>query len=252
MTGHGRISVELHGPDAVFTELSSAYPLKLLSPRVRRAGWAVAYVMTYGGGLVGGDSVVLSGEVGTGASLVLRSQGSTKVFKFRAGQRAASESGLARQEMEFSVQAGGTLLLLPEPVACFQDASYNQLQTFRVAGNGSLAVLDWLTSGRQSLGENWAFARYFSVNEIAVDGKRIAKDVLLLEGNMDKLRPYGCYATLFLLGPSMARVVEKLKEEYGRISVFRTSTPGALLWSLSGLGVDGAVVRLAGEREEIE
>jgi urease accessory protein len=72
--GRGRIALELHGSEAVFTELSSAYPLKLLSPRTRRVG--LVYLITYGGGLVSGDQVALSVDVGLCANLVLLSQAS--------------------------------------------------------------------------------------------------------------------------------------------------------------------------------
>ena len=81
--------------------------------------------------------MVVSGEVGSGAGLVLLSQGSTKVFKFRPGRRAASLSGpipVTRQELHFSVQSGAALLLLPDPVTCFEAASYTVADTGGVRG----------------------------------------------------------------------------------------------------------------------
>ncbi|KAJ7357237.1 UreD urease accessory protein-domain-containing protein [Mycena albidolilacea] len=259
--GRGRIALELHGSEAVFTELSSAYPLKLLSPRTRRVG--LVYLITYGGGLVSGDQVALSVDVGLGANLVLLSQGSTKVFKFRPGQRAASTDvdapQVTTQRMDFAVASSGSLFLLPDPVTCFAKASYNQIQTFRLAPDASLAVLDWVTSGRKSRGEEWVFSRYYSVNEIVVDGRRVAKDVMLLENEDEKentrtlasrLEPYGCYATLLLYGPQVQGVVSALTEEYGRIQVFKTNERPGLLWSFSGFGDGGGVVRIAGKETE--
>jgi len=73
-TGGGRVVVHLHGSKAVFSELSSTYPLKLLSPRIEQDRVAVAYILTYGGGLVGGDRVDLVVIVGAGVTLVLLSQ----------------------------------------------------------------------------------------------------------------------------------------------------------------------------------
>ncbi|KAJ6604527.1 UreD urease accessory protein-domain-containing protein, partial [Mycena vulgaris] len=262
--GRGRITLALHGSEAVFSELSSTYPLKLLSPRMHGAGMAVAYIITYGGGLVSGDNVFLSVDVGLGASLVLLSQGSTKVFKFRPGQRAASTGPVqvTTQRMDFTVAPGAALLLLPDPVTCFRSASYNQMQTFHLARDASLVVLDWVTSGRKSRGEEWVFSRYYSVNEILIDGKRVAKDVMLLENEdaapglpartlANKLDPYACYATLILCGPQVQGVISALAEEYGRISVFKTAAPARLLWSLSTFGDNGAVVRVAGMETEI-
>jgi urease accessory protein len=73
-TGSGRIVLRAHGSTAVFTELSYTYPLKLLSPRIDQEKLAVVYVLTYGGGLVGGDIVRLTVDVGPSALLVVLSQ----------------------------------------------------------------------------------------------------------------------------------------------------------------------------------
>ena len=72
--GNGRIVVKSHAAKAVFAELASTYPLKLLSPRIVEAGVAVVYVLNYGGGLISGDKVVLEVCVEDQAKLVLLSQ----------------------------------------------------------------------------------------------------------------------------------------------------------------------------------
>lgn len=72
--GVGRIVLDTHGSDAVFSELSYAYPLKLLSPRLHQPKVAVAYVVSYGGGLVGGDQVEVSAEIKNDAVLVMLTQ----------------------------------------------------------------------------------------------------------------------------------------------------------------------------------
>ena len=72
--GVGRIALDTHGADAVFSELSYAYPLKLLSPRLHQPKVAVVYVVSYGGGLVGGDQVEVVAEVKRDAVLVVLTQ----------------------------------------------------------------------------------------------------------------------------------------------------------------------------------
>lgn len=72
--GAGRIAVHLDGSEAVLSELSSSYPLKLLSPKLPPHNVAVVYALTYGGGLVAGDQVKLEVEVRDGAALVLLTQ----------------------------------------------------------------------------------------------------------------------------------------------------------------------------------
>lgn len=72
--GSGRIALRAQGRTAAFSELSAAYPLKLLSPRTTQDKVAVVYVLTYGGGLVGGDQLKLCVNVEDEAVLVLLSQ----------------------------------------------------------------------------------------------------------------------------------------------------------------------------------
>ena len=71
--GHGQIAVSLHAGKAILSALSSTYPLKLLSPYVHD-NTALVYLMTYGGGLVGGDEILIDVQVQLGARLLLLSQ----------------------------------------------------------------------------------------------------------------------------------------------------------------------------------
>ncbi|KAI0004210.1 UreD-domain-containing protein [Russula compacta] len=269
--GHGKITAQIHNNQVVFPLLSYTYPLKLLSPRMHQEGVAVVYMMTYGGGLVGGDRISVSINIEQGAQLVLLSQGSTKVFKARVGFRAAVRTApstlynptTTTMRLDVSIAAGGALFLLPDPVTCFRDAAYHQSQTFRLARGASAALLDWYTSGRRARGEEWAFAKYYSANEVFVDGVRTARDVVLLDGAAgspslprrtlaDRMGPYACYATLLLYGPRVQGVVRELEERMEKIRVFRMKEPPEVVWSLSpvhGSG-EGRVVRVGGEETE--
>eukprot|EP00959_Pyramimonas_sp_CCMP1952_P170881 3570832-Pyramimonas_sp.AAC.1 len=71
-----------------------AYPLKLLIPRGAAFGPACwAYVVTYGGGLCGGDRAGLRVDVRHGAACVLATQASTKVYKRRPLPAALQAGG---------------------------------------------------------------------------------------------------------------------------------------------------------------
>jgi urease accessory protein len=162
------------------------------------------------------------------------------------------------------VSEKGALVLLPDPVTCFRSASYKQVQTFHLSRGASLVVLDWVTSGRIALGEEWVFSRYHSANNVWVDGKLIAKDVMLLEEQeeidtrslprrtlFDKLSPYSCYASLILHGPMVENTIREISEQYDSITVFNTIVKPALIWSLSPISDGkGCVVRVAGKESE--
>lgn len=282
--GTGHITCDLHSSTVVFSKLSSSYPLKLLSPRVAEHGVAIVYVMSYGGGLVGGDCMQLIVEVGKECKLLLLSQGSTKVFKTRAGNRASTRfkrsspqatpsslQAVTTQSMEVTIAPDSALFLLPDPVTCFRSASYTQVQTFHLAGSASIVLLDWVTSGRRSMGEDWDFLRYYSINEVFVEGRRVARDVLLLDNPSldtqtasescssnptsrsplrtlkDRLAPYSCYAMLLLYGPQTHGVLTDLQAKYRTISIFKRAAPERFLWSLTPVDDGkGTVIRAAG------
>jgi len=185
---------------------------------------------------------------------------------------------VTQQRLDVSIAAGGALYLLPDPVTCFRDAAYHQVQTFRLARGASAALLDWYTSGRRARGEEWAFARYYSVNEVFVEGTRSARDVVMLEGTdastksspsgaargvqpllprrslADRMDPYACYATLFLYGPRLQGVVRELEDRMRAATVFQVREPLDVLWSLSPVrgeaGNEGRIVRVAGKETE--
>ncbi|KAG9128452.1 hypothetical protein FRC07_011209 [Ceratobasidium sp. 392] len=276
--GTGKAHIHVFGTQPHFNELSYTYPLKLLSPSLpchREIPSAIAYVLSYGGGLVSGDRIDLSVEVEQGAGLVFLTQGSTKVFKSRtpadkhrfSAISPAEQHNTTSQHLTATLSPSSLFLLLPDPVTCFESASYTQIQTLRLAPSSSLVLLDWFTSGRMARGEEWAFERYYSRNEVFVGDKRVARDVMLLEQTPanqtgahglptrklgDRLAPYACYATLILIGPLIQPLITSFQSAYNLISQRQRSEPENLIWSYSPLTDGGAcVVRVAGKETEL-
>lgn len=75
--GCGRAELHAFGKHAVFSELSFTYPLKLMSPTIasdaeRCVG--IAYILSYGGGLISSDRIEVSFNVGPSAILMLLTQ----------------------------------------------------------------------------------------------------------------------------------------------------------------------------------
>lgn len=188
------------------------------------------------------------------------------MFKARPGQRLSSRlktSQVTTQRLNVHVSAGSALFLLPDPVTCFRSAKYHQLQTFHLSKTSSAVLLDWITSGRKSLGEEWLFSRYYSLNEVWIDSKRVAKDAMLLEEHetpqapltsrtlAETLAPYSCYATAIIYGPLVQDVIRHLTAAYEAITVFKQQHPSHLLWSLSPIcDGEGCIVRVAAKETE--
>ena len=64
---------------AVFSALQASYPLKLICPTSRQIrSLGAVYLLSYGGGLVGGDNINVNISVDSELSLLALTQGSTK------------------------------------------------------------------------------------------------------------------------------------------------------------------------------
>ncbi|GER45367.1 urease accessory protein ureD [Striga asiatica] len=81
----GKLVVEKVFGKSTLTRCFSKYPLKFISPnkvgpsQITDAVWI--YTITYGGGIVSGDSIAFEVTVGDGCTAVLTTQSSTKVYK---------------------------------------------------------------------------------------------------------------------------------------------------------------------------
>jgi urease accessory protein len=269
-SGQGHVVVSLIGTRAVLSTLRYSYPLKLMAPDGRsRPDVQTLYMLSYGGGLVSGDRISLDIDLDANTILCLLTQGSTKVYRTRAGRppsaaiparpepKAKTPSPATRQMLRARVAEGATLFLLPAPVTCFSGSSYSQTQRIQLASSTStLVLLDWFTSGRKSLGEHWAFNRYRSSNTAwrsdRPRGTPIVRDVVLLADDyVPAVHPFSCFANVLLLGPKAAKTLESIRTRWAGVTQYRTKGRETFMWSFSELdGGRGGVLRCAGEETE--
>ncbi|KAK3711959.1 hypothetical protein LTR37_009271 [Vermiconidia calcicola] len=241
--GHGTIHLALLPPNTPrLKTLNYHYPLKLISPAPSHAGDDLVhtvYLLTYGGGLVAGDSIDLHVTVEASTRLVLLTQGSTKLY------RSPSRD-------------------VVNPVQPFGRSCFEQRQVYNIAvptdgsyDTGSLCVLDWVSNGRPANGENWSFLRYGSKNEIYLcqlesNRRLLLRDNVSLDGEdiasrMDGLAVFG---TLILYGPLFKALGQFFMEEFKGLPRI-----GGRKWDSSSESgdedVDPAIVRrLQRQRQE--
>jgi len=241
LAGAGELCVSRVGTRNVVSRARATSPLKLLTPRNHgRAAWV--FTSTYGGGLVDGDAITLDVEIQAGASALVSTQASTKVYRSAQGV-----STLLRSR----VHAGGLLVLLPDPVVCFAQSTYHQTQQFDLATDASLVCLDWMTSGRRASGERWAFDRYRTRLAIRVDGRAVCYDAVTLAAADQPLGErfgrFDVLATLAIVGPMFRDVSERLIARAAGRPIERH--PDTVM-AVSPLAEAGALIRLAGRAVE--
>ncbi|KAM7500386.1 hypothetical protein LguiA_024800 [Lonicera macranthoides] len=210
----GKIVVEKVRERSTVTRSFSKYPLKFIIPKKVGPSHIDAvwiYSLTYGGGIVSGDSISCDFTIGDGCTTVLTTQASTKVYKSLA-------SKCSEQVFEARIGSEALLVVIPDPVTCFSTAKYSQKQVFRVEPHSSLLIVDWITSGRHESGEKWDFSLYKSTNNIFLEGgEPLFLDTILLEQGgittiAERMQDYQVIAMVILLGPKLKHVQEHVKE----------------------------------------
>ncbi|XP_074268940.1 urease accessory protein D [Silene latifolia] len=215
----GAIVVSKIGGKSTVTRCFSKYPLKLIVPNKacgRDVDCAWIYTLTYGGGIVSGDSILCNFIVEDGCTAVLTTQASTKVYK-------SIGSKCSEQILEARVGHEALLVVIPDPVTCFSAARYSQKQVFRVSSDSNLLLVDWFTSGRYESGERWEFELYRSTNNIYEDDQPLFLDtVFLQQGNIssitERMHDYQIIAMVIILGPKLENLRNQIQENVKRVT----------------------------------
>lgn len=215
----GKLVVKKVGGKSTVTRCFSKYPLKFIIPNKvgsseTDAVWV--YALTYGGGIVSGDSIACEISVADSCTAVLTTQASTKVYK-------SLGSKSSEQILEAKIGSDAILAVIPDPVTCFSTARYSQKQIFRVVLDSSLVIVDWITSGRHESGEKWDFELYRSTNHIFLEGNQplFLDSVLLEQGSItniaERMQDYQVIAMVILLGPKLKQIQIQVQENVRRM-----------------------------------
>ena len=246
--GEGVIRLSLLLPrKQVLTTLSYQYPLKLIAldphnaPNEQQDPVTVVFLLTYGGGLVGGDTIKLHVHLADQTKLVLLTQGTTKIFK------SPSRDVTSGQTLRVEVGKGAALCYLPDPTQPFADSVYEQQQTFYLdpESSSSLCVLDWVSEGRRARGESWSFHSWKGKNEVKelvsgsdAQGRLLLRDSVMLSDNhqaghgnalLERTSGMGVFGTLILYGPVFRVLGEYFLNEFSN-----QPRVGAKNWTTDG------------------
>lgn len=241
-SGRGHVQVERINGRSVVTRLSATSPLKLLNPRTN-SDCAWIFTSTYGGGLLGGDSIRMEVDVAAGARCLLSTQASTKIYR--------TTGKPSRQELFVSVDDGAIVVSAPDPIVCFAHSKYQQRQRFILSPESGLVMIDWFTSGRLAREERWAFDRFDSRTDVFIDDRCIFRDAVRLDpadGALDgpmRMGMVNCYATIVVAG----KPVKQQAEELIRFVASQPAPGQTLLFSVSRIS-EGVVLRVAGRQTE--
>ena len=121
-------------------------------------------------GLLSGDRLVSEITVGSGAAVLLTSPSATRIFKMHEGE--------AESRQHFTVEPGGWLECMPEPLVPHLGSRFRQRTAIDVAAGGELFFADLLMPGRIARGEAWAWEKLCLELTLKVGGELILRERL--------------------------------------------------------------------------
>lgn len=200
--GHGAIVASVSRGRTVLATAHANSPLRLVRPTFPGTTSAAVCLVTFGGGLVDGDAIDVELEVDRGATLVVFTQSSTKVFR-----------GASRQALRAKVE--GTLVLLPDPVSAFAGARYAQTIDVALGADGACVLLDGFTAGRPAFGDRWAMDALELRTSVTHAGRAVLTDALRFDGGdgaiAERAGRFEAFATLIAVGRAVSPVISAIQ-----------------------------------------
>jgi len=142
---------------------------------------------------------------------VLTTQSSTKVYK---------KTGLQTftiQEMNAVIKGTGFLVVAPDPVTCYENAKYKQIQTFEMDQDSTLVYVDWTTCGRENgFDEVWDMDYFGNKTEIKVNGNLVFDEHIVLENTdrstiKSRMGSFRVLCIIVLIGPLLRSNVDLIE-----------------------------------------
>ncbi|WP_240927436.1 urease accessory protein UreD [Paenibacillus thiaminolyticus] len=205
------------------------------------SGQVYYYVMNPGGGYVGGDRYRMELELGEGASALMTTQSSTKIY------RTPKEPVF--QLTRIALEAGSYLEWLPDSIIAYRDSRYRQQTEIRMDRSAALILGEIVTPGWSPDGAHFSYDAITLKTMIEMDGVPVLFDHLRLRPDEQPIRGLGRMdghthvGSLFVIGPLATRAfIEELAEMF---DLNRTGCIG-----MSELIIPGFGVRMLGDSSQ--
>ena len=131
------------------------------------------------GGIVGGDSLVISADVGTNAHAQLTTPGAAKWYR--------SAGAVATQTIALRAATGAVLEWLPQETILFCGAIVEMESSIELAGDAVFIGWDIVCLGRTAAGERFADGSLRQRLTISRDGNRLFTERAILRGDTSLL-----------------------------------------------------------------
>ncbi|MBI3696071.1 MAG: urease accessory protein UreD [Acidobacteria bacterium] len=218
-------------------------PLQVIRGFPLDNGGALVHLHNLSGGVLGGDGLRVTMEVGPEAGAQVTSTGATRIYRSRSGAPAAV------QVTEIRLGENAWMEYLPDPVIPFAGSRYRQETRIEMGPGAGLFWWETVAPGREARRELFDYELLQIESEVAAEGQPVALERIRLEpgarplSSPARLGPYRYWATFYIcrVGVEAARwaALEKQLEELAG----ELTRPSEVSWGVSALVADGLMVR---------
>ena len=145
-------------------------PLRVQRPFGRADGRCELPLLHTAGGLVGGDRLSITAQLGPGSRVLLTSVAAQKVYGSIGRSRLSPAGAWARQELNFKVGAGADLEWLPQDLVLYANGLYEQRTRVWLASGASWLGAEVVRLGRTAAAETLGEGRWRCLLEIEREG----------------------------------------------------------------------------------
>lgn len=185
----------------------------------------------------------LAVNVGHDAYAQLTSTSATRLYRSRA------DNALAIQANTFTIEEGGLLEYLPDPLIPFAGARYQQNTSIELAHNAGLFWWETVAPGRLAKGECFEYDVLEMSLKISVQGKPIALEHFKLEpaarplSSLARLGPYRYFCSFYICKVGVdTKAWQDLETLLGEVAQ-QLSSSHNVIWGVNTLVAHGLIVR---------
>lgn len=223
-------------------------PLRVVRAFEHADGAALAHLHNVSGGLLGGDRLKLSVNVGAGASAQLTTTGATRIY------RPPADAAVTTQTNEITVAENALLEYVPDAIIPFAGARFAQRTTIHLAPGAGLFWWEIVAPGREARGEMFEYEYVEMKTDLLSSGpvdneKRVAVERIRLGprncplSSLARLGPYRYWSTFYICRAGLDPADWLAAERNLREAAAPLVRPGETAWGISTLLADGLVVR---------
>ena len=218
-------------------------PLRIVRPFTLEDGSVLVHLHNVSGGLLGGDRLKSSVNVGAGTSVQLTTTGATRVY------RSKQDGVTTLQINKFTISRDALLEYVPDAIIPFAKSSFRQETTVDLEAGGGLLWWEILAPGRAARGERFEYDCVELKTDLKANGQMISAENVRIQpkrsdiSSVGRLGPYCHWATFYIVRVGVDAAFWHATEQRLREVIGCFCRSSEEVWGVSTLVAHGLVIR---------